>query len=136
MPFALQGSSSAGVADALTDVFFDGLALYRPDAARLPFLGERSMGLKQLIDQAALRARAAGMQWAIIGALSEEAGSDGRITWVLSLGLVEALTGKMVKGIRAKTATQELGPWVNSTLSVLLPIVPSAPGSSIPKPKR
>lgn len=133
--YVASGEVSEKVADAFSSVLFDELGVYRPDAvlADAALLAKdkqiRTLPLKPAQDDAAKRATSVGLQYAVTGRL--ERYGEG---YLLSVVVVEAKTGKVVKAVKARPTVAPEDPWATAALSVLLPSVPPAPGSTVPKP--
>jgi TolB-like protein len=133
--YVASGDVSEKVADALSTALFDELGVYRPDAvlADQALLAKdkqiRTLPLKPAQADAAKRAQSAGLAYAVTGRL-ERAGEG----YVLSVVVVEAKTGKVVKAVKARPTVAAEDPWATAALAVLLPGVAPAPGSKVPKP--
>lgn len=135
MPFHLEGVAPAGAADALLDALFDRAAFFRPDAGRVGLEGSRDLPWKKQVDAAAKRARGAEMAFALAGRLSVEAPSkEDPLTerYLLQLAIVDAKTGKVVKGARVRPTLNPQDDWADRALAALLPPLPAAPGARLP----
>lgn len=132
LPFLLDQNAPAGQADAVADLFFEQLAIYRPDVARLPLAGDRAaVKWKKHTDETSTRARDAGMNYAIVGQLSTEA-IDGKQGLVLNLAVVDTRARAVLKGIRVRPTLKPGDVWIDNALAVLLPFVASAPNAPAP----
>lgn len=137
MPFHLEGVAPAGAADAFLDALFDRTAYFRPDAGRVPLEGTRDQPWKKQVETAAKRARGAEMAFAIAGRLSVEAPSkEDPLTerYLLQLAVIDAKTGKVLKGARVRPTLQTGDDWADRVLAALLPSLPAAPGARLPPP--
>ena len=138
LPLLLEGAAPAGTADVLAETFFDRLAYYRPDAARLPMEGARQLNWKKHLQDSAARAKNAGLGYVVVGKLAVESVGDKGVL-VVSLALVDTGSGATVKAVRARPTLDPDDPWAETMLGVLLPLMRTAPGArqpELPKPKR
>ena len=136
-PFHLEGAAPAGPADALLDTLFDRAAFFRPDAGRVGLEGKRDLPWKKQVEAAAKRARGAEMAFALAGSLSVESPSkEDPLTerYLLQLAVVDAKTGKVLKGARVRPTLNPEDDWADRALAVLLPTLPTAPGARLPTP--
>ncbi len=133
LPFQLQAGAPQGQVDAVADLFFERLAIYRPDVARLPEPERIAGKWKAYVTRASARASAAGMSYAVIGQAAIET-VEGKPVVVVSMAAVDARAGNIMKGIRVKTSLDLNDPWPENTLAVLLPYLASAPGAKAPPP--
>lgn len=132
LPFLLEKNAPAGEADAVADLFFERLAIYRPDAARLPLSTTRdAVKWKAHTEAAAVAARSAGLTYAIIGQASVDA-SGGKPALVLNLAVVDARAKKILKGIKVRPTLKPEDLWMENALAVLLPYLSAAPGAKAP----
>jgi hypothetical protein len=133
-PFLLEKNAPAGEADAVADLFFERLAIYRPDVARLPLsttTTREAVKWKAHAGAAAAAARSAGLSYAVIGQVSVEAG-DGKTALVLNLAVVDARAEKVLKGIKVRPTLKPEDLWIENALATLLPYVSAAPGAKPP----
>ena len=138
LPLLLEGAAPAGTADLLAEAFFDRLIYYRPDAARLPTLDGSvpEENWKKHVQASAVRARSAGLAYVVVGKLGVESAGDKGVL-VVSLALVEAASGTVIKALRARPTMRPEDLWAENTLAVMLPLMRTAPGArqpSGPKP--
>jgi hypothetical protein len=133
LPFQLEGAAPQGQVDAIGDLFFERLAIYRPDAARLTDTERRAGKWKAYVARVSSRATAAGMNYAVVGHAAVE-NVDGKGVIVVSMAAIDARAGTISKGIRVKTSLDLADPWPENTLAVLLPFLASAPGARAPPP--
>lgn len=131
-PFLLEKNTPAGEADAVADLFFERLAIYRPDVARLALTTSRdAVKWKVHTEAAAVAARSAGLNYAIIGQASVET-SGGRSALVLNLAVIDARAKKILKGIKVRPTLKPEDLWMENALAVLLPYLSGAPGAKAP----
>jgi hypothetical protein len=136
LPFVLEGGAPAGVADSLAEGLFERLSYYRPDIGRLPLALERTGAWKAHLASAAARAKAAGLAYALVGRLGPEEGQPASAGLVVSVALVDAASGKTLKGVRARPATGDAEhAWTEPVLLALVPLMSAAPGSRLPVAK-
>lgn len=136
-PFHLEGAAPAGPADALLDALFDRAAFFRPDAGRVGLEGKRDLPWKKLVEAVAKRARGAEMAYALAGSLSVEPPTkEDPLTerYLLQLAIVDAKTGKVLKGARVRPTLNPQDDWADRALAVLLPTLATAPGARLPPP--
>ncbi|MBI1946994.1 MAG: hypothetical protein HYS27_14960 [Deltaproteobacteria bacterium] len=134
-PFHLEGAAPAGPADALLDLLFDRAAFYRPDAGRVGVEGGRDLAWTAQLAAAAKRARAADMAYALAGRLAVEPPTkDDPLTerYLLQLAVVDAKTGKVLKGARVRPSMRPDDDWPERVLAVLLPPLQAVPGGRPP----
>jgi hypothetical protein len=132
LPFLLEKNAPAGEADAVADLFFERVAIYRPDAARLPLSTPRdAVKWKAHTEAAAVAARSAGLNYAIIGQTSVDT-SAGTPALVLNLAVVDARAKKILKGIKVRPTLKPEDLWMENALAVLLPYLSVAPGAKAP----
>jgi hypothetical protein len=142
LPFLVEGAAPLGVADTLSDTFFERLDFYRPDAARLGDDGDRKLesgGWKKHVNARAARARGASLSYVVVAKLAVDpapAASPTAATLVLSLAIIDAKTGATVKGVRAKPTLKPEDTWADTMLGVLLPLMRQAPGARMPAPPK
>ncbi|MDP2344924.1 MAG: hypothetical protein Q8O67_28520 [Deltaproteobacteria bacterium] len=132
LPLILEGAAPVGTADVLLDSFFDRLAYYRPDAARLPIEGARDLNWKKHVADSAARGRGAGLAYVVVGKLAVETVAD-KGALVVSLALVDTASGATLKAVRARPTMKAEDTWAESTLFVLLPLMRTAPGARQPE---
>jgi hypothetical protein len=129
LPSIVEGAAPVDDVDAVGDLFYDRLAAYRPDAARLPLNLPRTSKWKAYAEAARTRAKASGFSFAMIGKV-EVADVDGKGVLVASIALVDARSGRVLKGVRIKPTTRFDDQWPEIALSALLPYAGSAPNST------
>lgn len=129
LPFIVEGAAPVDDVDAVGVLFYDRLAAYRPDAARLPLNLPRNSKWKAYAEAARTRARASGFAYVVIGKV-EVADIDGRGTLVASIAIVDTKSGRVLKGARIKPTTRFDDQWPEVVLSALLPYAGSAPNST------
>ncbi|HEY4220589.1 MAG TPA: hypothetical protein VGO62_04585, partial [Myxococcota bacterium] len=138
LPFSLEDTAPAGAADALLETLFERVQYYRPDAGRLGAdPGDRSRAWKDEVAAAARRARGADLAYALVGRLAVTPPSaDAPLTehYLLQLAIVDAKSGKVLKGVRVKPTMQAQDTWAERSLGDLLPALAAAPGSKLPTP--
>jgi hypothetical protein len=138
LPFDLEGAAPAGDADALLDELFNRVAFYRPDAGRLGVEGSRDIPWKDRVVAAAKRAKRAETAYVIVGRIAiepkpaDKPASEWVDRYLLQLALVDAKTGKVVKGVKAHPTMRAQDQWAENALAVLIPPIPAAPGSKLP----
>ena len=132
-PFLLEKDAPAGEADAVAALFFERLAIYRPDVARLPLSAttREAVKWKAHAGAAAAAARSAGLSYAVIGQASVEI-VDGKTALVLNLAVVDARAEKVLKGIKVRPTLKPEDFWIENALATLLPYVSAAPGAKPP----
>jgi hypothetical protein len=135
-PFLIDGSIPVGEVDAVGELLFERLSVYRPDAARLPAAGSRAaVKWKAHADAAAAKARSAGVAYAVIGQASRDP-DGGPTSLIVNLVVVDAQTKKVLKGIKVRPTKKPTDPWLDNALAVLLPHLASAPGARPPPTMR
>jgi hypothetical protein len=130
LPFALEEGVPAARADQLAAGFYERLAYFRPDVGQVPSLGSRVIGWKDHVDGATRRARATGHAYALVGRVARENGED-----VVSLAVIDAASGRTLKGVRARPRADGDDDWSEPALASLLPPLAAAPGSRLPRPR-
>jgi hypothetical protein len=142
LPFLVEDGAPIGIADQLADVFFDRLAVYRPDAARLADDGDRTTKnattWRKHVTERAARARGAGLAYVVVAKVGvapkdANAGAAAGSGLVVSLVIVDAKTGTTVgKGLRARPSGRADDPWADTLLYTYLPLLRQAPGARLP----
>lgn len=135
LPFHVEGAAPIGPADALLDVLFDRTLYFRPDTGRVGVDGPRGLAWTAQVEAAAKRARGAEMAFALVGRLALEPPSkDDPLTerYLLQIALVDAKTGKVLKGARVRPTLRPEDDWPDRLLAALLPVLPAAPDTRPP----
>ena len=135
LPFVLEGAAPLNDSDEVGDLFYDRLAAYRPDAARVPLNVDRGARWKVHAESARNRARAAGFTYAMIGRTSVE-DVDGKGVLVLSIALLDSKSGRILKGARVRPTTRLDDTWPETVLAALLPLTTPAPNGKAPAAPR
>lgn len=141
LPFHVEGVAPIGDADGLGEDLFARLLHYRPDAGRLGADGSRDKPWKDQVADAARRARGAETAFALIGRMALEprqpgvARTDDYEKYLLQLAVVDAKSGKVLKGVRVHPTLRPGDTWAELALAALLPSLPAAPGSKLPTSK-
>jgi hypothetical protein len=129
LPFIVEGAAPVDDVDAVGVLFYDRLAAYRPDAAPVPLNLPRTSKWKAYAEAARTRAKASGFAFAMIGKV-EVADIEGKGTLVASIAIIDAKSGRVLKGVRIKPTTRFADLWPEIVLSALLPYAGSAPNST------
>ena len=138
LPFITEGAAPAGSADVLADHFFNGLAAYRPDVARLGSHHSSELKWNKYVEESSARARNAGLRYLILGIVGVEAESpsEPQQQLLISIALVDSESTSTLKAVRSHPTLNPEDPWVENTLKLFLPLLRSAPGARLPEPKK
>jgi hypothetical protein len=132
LPFLVDGDIAPSRIEQLTSAWRTHLAFYRPDLGHLPAVNDRRGPWKSHVDEASRRARETGLAYAIVGKVALDHGDI-----VISIAVVEAVTGKTLKAVRARPTASLGDEWVEPALASLLPALAPAPsGPALPTTNR
>jgi hypothetical protein len=139
LPMQRDGAVPPGEADALLDELFTRVAYYRPDAALAPPAPKTKKTWKKQVEDGARSAKLAETRFALIGRVAPapaESGASSDARYLVELAIVDARTGKLLKGVRARPTMRPNDTWAELALEALLPVLPAAPESRLPSISR